>query len=100
MGVAAWAPGSAAAATTGLVPFMAPALEGQLNLNTATAAELDLLPGVGPSTAQKILTYREGHPFKSIRQLLRIKGIGKKTFERLAPYLAVEGESTLRASPG
>ncbi len=70
-------------------------LEGTLNLNTATVEQLDLLPGVGPSTADKIVEYRQAHPFKSIRQLMRIKGIGKKTFERLRPYLAVEGETSL-----
>ena len=70
-------------------------LEGTLNLNTATVQQLDLLPGVGPSTAQKIVDYRDAHPFRSIRQLMRIKGIGKKTFDRLRPYLAVEGETSL-----
>ena len=75
-------------------------LEGQLNLNTATAQQLTLLPGVGPSTASKIVAYRERHPFRRLAHIMRIKGIGKKTFARLRPFLTLEGETTLRvASP-
>lgn len=70
-------------------------LEGTLNLNTATVQQLDMLPGVGPSTARKILHYREAHRFRSVRQLMRIKGIGRKTFDRLRPYLSVEGDTSL-----
>ena len=70
-------------------------LEGTLNLNTASAQQLDMLPGVGPSTAQKIIDYRQAHPFRSVRQLMRIKGIGRKTFDRLRPYLSVKGETSL-----
>jgi competence protein ComEA len=55
---------------------------------------------VGPSTADKIIAYREKYPFRSIVQLKRIKGIGPKRYEAMRPYLAVEGENTLRvASP-
>jgi competence protein ComEA len=75
-------------------------LEGRINLNTATAAELELLPGVGPATAEKIIAYRERYTFRSITHLMRIKGIGRKRFEAMRPYLAVEGETTLHvASP-
>jgi competence ComEA-like helix-hairpin-helix protein len=74
----------------------APVLEGTLNLNTATAEQLDLLPGVGPSTAEKIVTYREAHAFRSTKQLLRIKGIGRKTYDRIRPFVVVTGDTTLR----
>jgi competence ComEA-like helix-hairpin-helix protein len=85
----------ASAAQTILVACAAPQLEGTLNLNTASVDELDLLPGVGPATADKIVRYREKHPFRSVRQLMRVDGIGPKSFDRLKPYLTVEGESTL-----
>jgi competence ComEA-like helix-hairpin-helix protein len=86
----------ASAARTILVAFAAPRLEGTLNLNTASVEQLDLLPGVGPATADKIVCYREKHVFRSVRQLMRVEGIGPKSFQRLQPYLTVDGESTLR----
>lgn len=80
--------------------FMAPPLEGQLNVNAATAEQLELLPGVGPVTAARILEYVAHHPVKHPSQLMRVKGIGRKTYDRIKPFLVVEGETTLRvASP-
>jgi len=100
-GLGAFTGQAAHAASTSVVAVMlAPVLEGQVNLNTATSEELELLPGVGPATAAKIIAYRERYPFRSIVQLKRIKGIGPKRFEAMRPHLAVEGETTLRvASP-
>lgn len=94
--------GRPALAATGHVAavMLAPVLEGRINLNTATSEELQLLPGVGPATAAKIIAYRERYPFRSILQLRRIKGIGPKRYEAMRPYLAIDGETTLRiASP-
>lgn len=74
-----------------------PRLEGKLNLNNATEKELELLPGVGPSTARKIVAYRTKHKkFNDVLHVMRIKGIGRKTFNDMKPYLALEGETTLR----
>ncbi|MEM9459935.1 MAG: helix-hairpin-helix domain-containing protein [Myxococcota bacterium] len=86
---------SAQAATRPLAVVTAP-LEGQLNLNTATEEQLQLLPGVGPATAAKIIHYRQRRPFRSILHLMRIKGIGRKRLEAMRPYLTLEGETTLR----
>lgn len=74
----------------------APELAGQININTATAAELDLLPGVGPSIAAKVLAYRESRSFGDVTHLMRVKGIGRKTFKKLKPFLAIDGDTTLR----
>lgn len=71
-------------------------LEGKININTASAAELELLPGVGPATAARIIDYREARPFKERNQIMRIKGIGQKTFAKIKDYLIVEGETTLK----
>ncbi|WP_212741249.1 ComEA family DNA-binding protein [Paenibacillus naphthalenovorans] len=68
------------------------AKSGKLNLNTATAEQLDDLPGVGPSRAQAILELRQrlGGKFRSPDQLLEVKGIGAKTLEKIKPHVTVE----------
>ena len=71
-------------------------LEGQININTASAAELELLPGIGPSIAARIVDYRQEHPFKERNQIMRVKGVGQKTFAKIKDFLTVEGETTLK----
>ena len=70
-------------------------LEGKLNVNEATAEQWTLLPGIGPSTAAKVVSYQKSHGFKQVAHVMRVKGIGRKTFERIKPYLALEGQTTL-----
>lgn len=61
-----------------------------INLNTATVEELDNLPGIGPTTAQKIIEYRtENGPFQQIEDLLNVSGIGPSTFEQLRDLITV-----------
>lgn len=63
---------------------------GKVNLNSATLAALDALPGVGPVTAQSIVSWREQHGrFSRVEELQEIDGIGPKTFEKLAPLVSV-----------
>ena len=63
---------------------------GLLNLNSATAAELEALPGVGPVIAQAIVTWREEHGrFNAVEELQEISGIGPKTFQKLSPMVRV-----------
>jgi competence protein ComEA len=61
-----------------------------LDLNQATQAQLETLPGIGPAKAQAIITYREQHNgFQSIEQLLKVKGIGPKMLARLSALVQV-----------
>jgi competence protein ComEA len=62
----------------------------QININTADLQELQKLSGVGPSTAQKILDYRETHGrFGSVEDIKNVSGIGDKTFEKLKEHITV-----------
>lgn len=59
-------------------------------INIATEDELCSLPGIGPKKAQDIIAYRQKHPFRRLNQLLNIKGIGRKTLERLQPFVKLD----------
>lgn len=71
-------------------------VEGEVNINTASQAELELLPGIGPAIAERIISYRTEHPFQQRNHIMRIKGIGQKTFAKIKDHLIVEGETTLK----
>jgi competence protein ComEA len=61
-----------------------------VNLNTATAAELETLPGIGASTAARILEYRQKNgPFKKIEELMNVQGVGEKSFLKLRQQITV-----------
>ena len=64
--------------------------DGLLNLNTASAADLDSLPGIGQSLAERIVEYRTTNgPFQSTEDLQKVKGIGPALFAKLAPLITV-----------
>lgn len=72
-----------------------PTLTGVVNVNSATAEELALLPGVGPTKAQAIVRYRTEHgAFKRIEDLAAVKGIGEKGLVKLRGHVALEGKTT------
>jgi competence protein ComEA len=61
-----------------------------VNLNTATTAELETLPGVGAKMAARIIEYRQKKgPFKKVEELMNVQGIGEKNFLKLKPQLTV-----------
>ncbi|WP_396626662.1 ComEA family DNA-binding protein [Luteitalea sp.] len=70
-----------------------------VNVNSATAAQFEALPGIGPSMAQRIVSYREKNgPFKKLEDLMNVQGIGEKSFLKLRPYLSVGAQADARAS--
>jgi len=71
---------------------------GVVNINTADAVQLALLPRIGVKTAQRIVDYRTEHgPFAKTSDLMQVKGIGDKSFQNLSSYLTVSGKTTLTA---
>jgi competence protein ComEA len=66
----------------------------KININTATQADLDKLPRIGPKVAQRIVDFRKEHgPFKRVEDLMKVKGIGEKTFARLKDLVTVGPEA-------
>ena len=72
-------------------------LDGVVNLNTAPPEMLELLSGIGPAKVHSILWYRQRHPFRTVDELVRIKGIGRKMVRRLRAHLAISGPTTAHA---
>jgi competence protein ComEA len=92
----------ALALALGMLAAAAPAAAdpaGQVNINTATAAELALLPYVGEAIAQRIVEHRtKNGAFKAVEDLMLVRGIGEKSFERIKPYVTVSGKTSLTES--
>lgn len=77
-------PTATAAGTSGSAPAT------KIDLNTATADELDKLPGIGPATAEAIIRHRETHGrFRSVTELLEVRGIGEAKLAQLRPLVKV-----------
>jgi len=82
----------------GFVPasVSAKALEGVVNINTATPKELTMLPGVGKAKAEQIVQYRQTKPFGSVDDLKSIPGLGAKRIEAMRPHVVVDGATTAK----
>jgi len=86
-----------ALATSPTLAADGPRLTGVVNINTATAEELQLLPGIGESRARAVIAERKRRGgFKSAEELLDVKGIGDAGLQRLKPFVATNGKTTAR----
>ena len=91
--------GMVAAQSPGRAPAAKETIETPVNLNTATAAQLETLPGVGAATAQRILEYRQkSGGFKKIEELMNVRGIGEASFLKMKSLVSVTPPRTERAS--
>ena len=71
-----------------------------VNINTASAAELDALPGVGSKTAALIIEYRQKNgPFKKTEELMNVRGVGEKNFLKLRAQISVGAPKPDHAAP-
>lgn len=68
---------------------------GTVNINTATAEQLTELPGIGQAKANAIVEYRANSPFKTVEEIMQVKGVGEKLFAKLQPHLTVSGQTRL-----
>lgn len=71
-------------------PSAVPESPNRVNLNTADVMALDGLPGIGPEIASRVISYRSKHPFKSIDDLLKVGGVGKKKLDDLKDKVSVQ----------
>ena len=71
---------------------------GVVNINSADAAQIAFLPRIGQKTADRVVAWRdENGQFKKATDLMQVKGISDKTFDLIAPYVVLEGKTTLAA---
>ena len=83
-------PGAAPAMTEAPAATGVPQPTELININTATLQDLDRLPGIGPTTAQKIIDYRTNNgPFQRIEDIMNVSGIGPSTFDKIKNLITV-----------
>jgi competence protein ComEA len=84
------APHTAAAQTTTRASAKAAPAVGVVNINTASATDLEALPGIGAKTAARIVEYRQKNgPFKKVEELMNVRGVGEKSFLKLKDQISV-----------
>ncbi|MDH3684851.1 MAG: helix-hairpin-helix domain-containing protein [Myxococcales bacterium] len=89
--------GFAALIAAASAPPATAATTGVVNVNTASALELERLPGIGESKAKAIVAHREDHgAYQQVEDLLEVKGIGDGALERIRKLVVIEGATTLR----
>ncbi len=83
-------PGLAAQSKAASRAAAKPASTAIVNLNTASATDLEGLPGIGAKTAARIVEYRQKNgPFKKVEELMNVRGVGEKNFVKLKPQITI-----------
>jgi comEA protein len=71
--------------------------KGKVNINTASTAELETLPRIGPKVAQRIVDFRtKNGNFKRIEEIMKVQGIGEKVYEDIKDLITVGGENAAK----
>jgi competence protein ComEA len=77
-----------------------PPITGTVNINTASATDLEGLPGIGAKTAQRIVEYRQKNgPFKKVEELMNVRGVGEKNFLKLKSQISVAAAKAEHEGP-
>ncbi|MEA1935571.1 MAG: ComEA family DNA-binding protein [Thermodesulfobacteriota bacterium] len=77
--------------TLAVIPSYSAAKSNKININTAGLKELTKLKGIGPALAKRVIKYRQGHgPFQKVENIMKVKGIGKKTFKVIKNKITAE----------
>ncbi len=78
--------------------FSAAVVEGKVNINTATADQIAVLPGIGPKLAAEVVKYRVNNGnFKVIDDLKKVSGVGDKKLEKIKSFVVIEGDTTIKS---
>jgi len=83
-------------ALLGAAPVQAGPAEGVVNINTASAEQLQQLPGIGAAKAKAILKHRRTQPFESVDDLSKVKGIGEALLSKIKNRVVVKGRTTAK----
>jgi competence protein ComEA len=77
-----------------------PQVTGTININTASTAELERLPGIGAKTAGRVIEYRQKNgPFKKVEELMNVRGVGEKNFLKLKNQISVGAARAQHTAP-
>ena len=79
--------------------LFAEGIEGKVNINTGTEAQIALLPGIGPKLAKEVVNYRTTNGnFKAIEDVKKVSGVGDKKFEKIKDFISTEGDTTIKST--
>jgi competence protein ComEA len=83
-------------ALLGAAPAQAGSAEGVVNINTASAEQLQQLPGIGSTKAKAIVKHRRTQPFESVEDLAKVKGIGEALLSKIKNRVVTKGKTTAK----